>query len=300
MAPPSNEGIERRALLFSIGATTALGVLGVAWGVVSGSQMILLDGAYGIIGTITSWLLLKASAMSVEGPSRRFPFGREAATPLAIGVQGFVMLATLLYAGYEAALVIVDGGSEVTAGWAIVYAGIVTIACIGVWQWLQRSAGPSDLLKAEAMGWRVAALRGVGMVVGFGLLWFLVGSSWEEAAPYVDPGMVLLTCLLFISTPLGMIRSTYVELMEGSPADYVRHPVEQAVAAVRKAFDLDEPDVRINKIGPKLYVEISGTASPDVTIRQEHDVREDLRRRLEEALPYEIWLNLELLPRTED
>lgn len=300
MSPTSPEGIERRPLLFSICATTALGALGVVWGVVSGSQMILLDGAYGIVGTITSWLLLRASAMSVEGPSRRFPFGREAATPLAIGVQGFVMLATLLYAAYEAVLVILDGGSDVTAGSAIIYAVIVTVSCIAVWQWLRRSAGSSDLLLAEAAGWRVAALRGVGMVIGFGLLWFLVDSTWEDAAPYIDPGMVLLTCVLFISTPIGMIRSTYVELMEGTPADHIRKPVEDAVATVRRDYDLDEPDVRITKIGPKLYVEINGTAAPGVTIRQENEVRQSLRRRLDETLPYEVWLNLELLPRTED
>lgn len=289
---------ERKALTFSIAATTILGALGIVWGVLSGSQMILLDGAYGIVGTITSWLLLKASALSVEGPSRRYPFGRESATPLAIGVQGFVMFATLLYAGYEALLVIVDGGSEVTAGPAIVYAVIVTASCVGVWLWLQRTARGSELLLAEATGWRIAALRGVGMVVGFALLMVLVDSRWEDAAPYVDPGMVLLTCALFIATPIGMMRSTIVELMEGSPGHHIQGPVDEAVAAVVKAYDLDTPDVRVNKIGPKLYVEINGTAGPDVTIKQEHEVRENLRERLE-ALPYEIWLNLELLPRNE-
>ena len=82
--------------------------------------------------------------------------------------------------------------------------------------------------------------------------------------------------------------------------DHIRNPVEDAVATVRRDYDLDEPDVRITKIGPKLYVEINGTAAPGVTIRQEHEVRQSLRHRLDETLPYEVWLNLELLPRTED
>jgi predicted Co/Zn/Cd cation transporter (cation efflux family) len=293
---------ERHVLLLSIKASAALGILGVAWGIVSGSQMILLDGIYAIIGIATSWLLLRASALAIEGPSRRYPFGREAMTPLVIGIQGTILLATLLYAGAEAVYTIARGGSLVQAGPAVVYGVIVTVAALAVWVWLRRQATAtgSDLLIAEATGWRIAGLRGVGMVVGFTILAVFVVMDLDTAAPFVDPIMVIVTCLLFVGAPIGMIRSTLLELLEASPRDEVRGPVQAAVDATAAAFELaPPPTVRMTKVGPKLYLEVEGVARPGVTIAQEHEVRLDLERRLA-ALPHDTWLNLELRPGPAD
>ena len=68
-----------------------------------------------------------------------------------------------------------------------------------------------------------------------------------------------------------------------------------AVAGVRQQFELDEPEVRMAKVGPKLDVEVEGLAGPDVTIRQEPRVRESLRQRLA-GLPFAVWLTVELRP----
>ena len=126
MAAPTAEDIAREsaALRVSIVGTALLGVMGVAWGVVSGSQMILLDGVYAVIGIATTGLLMRASFLARTGPTGRYPFGREAATPLAIGIQGVVLTATLGYAALEAVFTILDGGSDVTAGSGIAYSVI--------------------------------------------------------------------------------------------------------------------------------------------------------------------------------
>jgi predicted Co/Zn/Cd cation transporter (cation efflux family) len=76
--------------------------------------------------------------------------------------------------------------------------------------------------------------------------------------------------------------------------------VQRAVDAVSTRFELDpQPDVRVTKLGPKLYVEVEGTVSPTVTVAQEHELREDLQRRLD-ALPYDVWLNVTFEPRRGD
>jgi predicted Co/Zn/Cd cation transporter (cation efflux family) len=295
MAAPDPAG-ERAALQRSIVATAVLGLLGVTWGVATRSQMILLDGVYAVIGIVVSWLLLRASALAAAGPTRSYPFGREGFTPFVIGIQGFVLLATLVYAAAEGIFTIRAGGSNVAAGGAIVYAVIAAAGSVAFWMWLHRAAGDSDLLAAESMAWRVGALRGAGMLVGFVAIAILDGSSWDGAAPYVDPAMVLITCALFIGTPVRLIRTMVVELLERAPDAPVHDAVLGAVAEVRADFELDEPAVRMTKVGPKLYVEVDGRAGPDVTIRQEHEVRESLRQRLDD-LPFDVWLTVELRPR---
>lgn len=279
-------------------STAALGIVGVVWGIAVGSQMILLDGMYAVVGIATSSLLLRASRIARQGPTRNFPYGREAATPLVIGIQGFVLLATLVYAAVEAVATIRAGGSDVTPGWAVAYGVATTVASIVTWRWLGARSAGSDLVTAETATWKVGALTSVGMVVGFSAMALLLRSSWDGAAPYVDPLMVLTTCAAFVATPLRMLRTTVIELLEGSPPEELAREVTSRVVAVRAAHDLGDLELRMTKVGPKLYVEVDGVVEPTMTVAAEHAVRQDLLRRLD-TLPYEIWLNMELLPRGE-
>jgi cation diffusion facilitator family transporter len=295
----SNPQVERRGLLVSIAVTAVLGAIGIVWGIIGGSQMILLDGVYAVIGIAVSFLLLGASALAATPPSRRFPYGRAGATPLVIAIQGLVLAATLVYAGVGAVFTIVDGGSDIDAGWGVAYGALSAVASLIVWVWLARQAGSSDLLRAESTAWKVAALRGFGMVVGFTVLALLTGSRWDGAAPYVDPAMVLVTCVVFLPAPYRMVRVTVGEVMEAAPPGSVRVPVIEVIERVREVYDLDEPTIRLNKLGPRLYVEVDVTVGPEVTVEQQHEVRVDLEQRLT-ALPYDVWLTLEMLPRPLD
>ncbi len=283
-------------LVVSIVASGALGALGIVWGIATRSQMILLDGAYAIVGIVLSGLLLFASSLSEREPSRRYPFGMEAVTPLAIAMQGFVLLATLLYAVYEAVLSIRSGGSDVTAGWAIAYGVVVTVGSVVVTVWMRGATGSSDLLASETAAWAVAAWRGVGMVVGFALLAVVERSSWSDAAPYIDPAMVLVSCLVLVSTPLRMIRGTVVELLEGAPPEEIRRAVDVAVADLVASFALSDPDLSSAKVGPKLYVELTASADPDLTIAEEARIRTSFEERLAD-LPLDVWSTVELSPR---
>ena len=93
-----------------------------------------------------------------------------------------------------------------------------------------------------------------------------------------------------------MVRSTIHELLEGAPEATVQAPILEVIAAVLRVFHITEPIIRINKVGSKLYVEVDAFVAPEVTVTQEHEMRTTIERKLRE-LPYEIWLNLDLLPK---
>lgn len=297
--PAEQAVVDRRYLVASMWASGALGALGVVWGIASRSQMVLLDGAYAVVGIALSWLLLRASSVAERGPTEKYPYGLHAATPAAVGIQGFVLLATLLYAMYEAVLSIRSGGSDVTAGWAMAYGVIVTVASVAFTRWITRAAGASDVLIAESSAWRLATWRGVGMVVGFGALAVLDRSGWSDVAPYVDPVMVLVSCAALVGSPIAMVRGTVVELLEGAPGDHVLDPIVRALEEVRGEFGFDEPELFVAKVGPKLYVEVAATADARTTIVEEQAARDRLRHLLG-PVPYDIWLTLELNPRPVD
>ena len=91
-----------------------------------------------------------------------------------------------------------------------------------------------------------------------------------------------------------MIRTTVVELLEGAPDPSIQRPVRAAVHDVRVEHGLDDPYLRMTKVGRKLYVEVDFLVSGrDWDVAKEDEVRRSLQRRLE-PLPYDLWLNVEL------
>ena len=148
---------ERRGLRVSMAATTLLSVVGVVWGVVSGSQIVLFDGVYAAVGIGLTGLALHASRLIAGGPTDRYPYGREALSPLVIALQGVAMLAICAYGSVDAVLTIVDGGSDVIPSSALWYGMLSLVAAVAGWAWLRPRGLRSELLAAEAQAWLVGA-----------------------------------------------------------------------------------------------------------------------------------------------
>jgi predicted Co/Zn/Cd cation transporter (cation efflux family) len=295
LADPQLEHLERRALLVSMAATTALGALGVVWGILAGSQIVLFDGMYAIVGIGLTWLSLHASRLVSGGPTARYPFGREALTPLVVTIQAVALLATCIYGSVAALLTIVAGGSDVTAASALAYGVVSLVAATVVWMRLRARAARSELLAAEATAWRAGAALGLAMVVAFGVVLALEHTDARDWGHYADPALVIVASALLVPTPLRMIRTTLVELLEGAPDLDVQAKVRDAVTEVRRAHGLDEPYLRLAKVGRKLYVEVDFVVAGREWLVEDADaVRGDLLQRLESSLPYDLWLNIEL------
>ncbi|MGW0044554.1 cation transporter [Rhodococcus sp. NPDC003348] len=285
---------ERSVLRVSMAVTCTLAVLAVAWGIASNSQVILLDGAYAALGAALTWLSLAASRIVAGGPTARFPFGREALTPVVVVVQGLALLLTLGYAAMEAVRVIVDGGSEVAGGSLLVYGLIGTIAATATYLYVRRAATASDLLAAEATQWASSAVFSAVVAVGGVVVWVLGRTEYSSADRYVDSALVLISCAVLLPQPWTLIRGGMLELLESAPGPQIQEPIHRAVEQVRDKFDLPAPDIAIGKVGRKVYVEVvflvSGTAWDLAT---EDEVRRQVARRLRE-LPYDLWATVEL------
>lgn len=283
---------EQRVLRVSMLVGVALCILGIGWGIVGGSQMILFDGVYALVGISLTWISLWASRIVEAGPTARYPWGREALTPMVIAFQGIPLFATCVYAVVDAVATIRDGGSEVTGASGVGYGLISLAAAVVAYLWIRRHAAHSDLMSAEATQWMAGAALSVGMVVGFGAVIALNGTAWAGAGRYIDPAMVIAACVVLVPAPFGMVRSTLVELLEGAPGEQVQQPVRSAVDDVKRQFGLGDHHLRLAKAGRKLYVEVDFVVPEDYVVRDEDTVRHNLLARLEQ-LPHDVWLSVE-------
>ncbi len=94
--------------------------------------------------------------------------------------------------------------------------------------------------------------------------------------------------------PLSLLRTALTELLEGAPPTHVQEPVHAAAAIVRERHGLDVPDIRMSKVGRKLYVEVVFLVECG---HSDVDAEDAVRRAFADQLadlPYDLWLNVEL------
>ncbi len=294
-AQPDPTAAEGRALRLSAGASLALAVLGIAWGLLARSQVILFDGVYAVVGFVMSWFGIRAAALVAAGPTPRYPFGREALAPFVVAGQALVLLGTFGYASVDAVLVILSGGGDASVGSALVYSVVTLVAAVLVRAVLARHQEGSDLVAAEVTQWGAASVLGVAMVVGFAIAVAASWTAWPFLAPFVDPILVLVAATLILPTPVHMLRTSFRELLEGAPDAEVTGPINDAVGAMRRELGLPEPQCRIGKLGRKVYVELDFVVDPQHGWTLSDADR--LRRQLVEQLQRPgqlLWLNVEL------
>ena len=283
---------ERRALTISFLGGLAFAIAAIAIGIVSGSQIILFDGVYTFLGILLTWMASRVSRLVEAGPTERFPYGREALVPLIIGIEGVALLATCAYAIFNAIMTIVGGGSALPNNWGFAYAVASTFIPALVWWRLRRIARRSELVRAEALQWLAGAALGAAIFGAFTIARLLHGSSYAWLAPYVDPVMVIAACFIMVGPPAGMVRRTFVELIEGVPDEPLVDAADAAFVEVAEAFGLTDRHMRMTKIGRKFYVEIDFVVPITWTVAQSDDVRRMLFAKLA-AIPHDLWLTLE-------
>jgi len=189
-------------------------------------------------------------------------------------------------------LTIVDGGTKAPTGLGIAYAVIALAGPLLVAWTLRRWCRDSELVSAEATQWFAGGMLGLGMLVAFVAALAIQDTRFDAIVKYIDPVLVIGACALFIWPPFKMIRRTFVELIEGVPDDEITAPVLEVVNDVTASFDLSATEVRVTKVGRKIYVEVEVVVEPSWTVARSDEMRKALAARLNE-LPLDLWLTLE-------
>lgn len=290
---------ETRALRVSLVGSAAIGVVALVWGLLAGAQVLVFDGVYMLAGLALTAASMLASRAAWSRPSRRFPFGKHALTPLTVAMQGAALLATLLYGAVEAVGTIVAGGSEAGGASVLMYGVTSWVAAVILGRVLRRLGAGSDLVAVEIVSWRAGAVLSLVVAAGGLVALGLAALDLTTAARFVDPVLVLVAVAVVVRDAVGLVRDGTYELLEGAPAADVRAHIDDVVARVRADHGLPEPLVRATKLGRRLYVEIDFVVERDCwTVDEEDAVRLDLVRGLA-TLPYEVWEAIDLTTRPE-
>src|SRR5215510_11661473 len=96
------QATEQGTLKFSIALTVFLGVLGVASGIVSGSQAIIFDGMYSFVDVVPTVVSLLVVKLIARGSSHRFQYGYWHLEPLVAVLRDSILTIACIYASIDA------------------------------------------------------------------------------------------------------------------------------------------------------------------------------------------------------
>jgi cation diffusion facilitator family transporter len=287
---------EERALKVSGGGALLLAVLGIAFAIQSGSEAILLDGVFSGLGFVMALVTLKVSRLVRRPDDDVFQFGYAHFAPLINVIKSLMMTLLCVFAGISALVTLVDGGQPLAVGSALLYAVLATLIGIGLFFYLsgaaRRSASPLVVLDAKAA--RMDMFLSAIVLISFVLGWLAMGTELSPWVVYLDPGLVLLLCILVLPVPLKILWENGREALLLAPDVELQQSVRSVIREALQDFPVEDHRLRMLKLGNVLAVTLHLQPAASLRIESVRDL-DRVRFAIEEALAaldYDVGLNV--------
>lgn len=287
--------VEQATLKFSIALTVFLGVLGVASGIITGSQAIIFDGMYSFVDVVPTVVSLLVVKLIARGTSQRFQFGYWHLEPLVGVLRNSILVVACIYAAIDAVNTLASGGHDVEYGLAALWAGILCAIGLAMTLFLSRRAKAlqSPMLKLDARSWLVSACLSLALLLGFGMATALVGTPLQGWIPYLDAIALLSMALIMLPMPMIGLWRSMSDVLQVAPdeLDTRVHTVMDSIVKERGFLDYSS---YIAKAGRGRFVEIHVLVSPESRIdtATADAIRREIAKRLDAATP-NFWLTID-------
>lgn len=247
--------VERFALRLSPVGYLVFGLLGVGFFLWSGSEAILLDGAYSLISLVMALGALRVSRLVRQKDSKRFPFGYAHFEPIINTLRVAVILGVDLFAVMSAVAALSNGGRPLDTGPAVIYGVLSAAVCIAMSVFQRRSARIADspVLRVDARSWFVDGMISSGVGLTFLLGAWLEGGAYASWVPFLDPVLVIVLVVVSLPFTLTSLKENLPQMLQASPPESVREEVHAHVKDALSDFDYADFSVRMINMGRTFY-----------------------------------------------
>ena len=211
---PSNQ-LEQQVLKFNLIVTAIMGVFISLLAIWTNSGALMLDGAFGLSDLLFSWAAFKVSKLIHHSHTPKYPFGYHAFEALLNVLNALMMMGLLAFSGLMALLALSNGGTHAQTLSVFMVALVSGLLCMGMWRFTaaKNRQCQSELLKLDAINWKIDGLISLAVAVGFFAASIIEKTPAAYLAPYFDPSIVLLICLLVFREPLRIFKRFLKQLL---------------------------------------------------------------------------------------
>ncbi|AIF70216.1 transporter [Palaeococcus pacificus DY20341] len=262
-----------KPMVVSIVGNIILAVLKVTVGVIYSSLALISDGIHSLSDIITSIIGSLGIKISSKPPDESHPFGHsrfEALFAFFIGMALFLV-------AYEIGR---DSISRVLSGYSLevnaIMLGVTVISIISKEAMTQYSLRVgrklnNQILIADAYHHRSDALSSVAVLIGLLLQKF--------GFIYGDALAGLIVAVLIGKVAVEVVLKNVSYLTGTSPPFELCEKIKKTALSVKGVEGVH--DLRAHYVGPKLHVELHIEVPMTLTLKEAHDISEEVRERIE-------------------
>jgi cation diffusion facilitator family transporter len=277
---------EQKALNIAVYGNIFMAALGLGFAWYTGSQAVLLDGAFSLIALVISLLTLYVSRLIQRPNDEGFPFGYAVFEPILNLGKGLIIATVMLVAFSGAVFTMLGGGSEIVVGGAVVYALLASAGCAAIVIFMRRMAKEtkSPIIEVEVKNWLIDCVISGVVALAFFVVLLLQDTAADPWLRYVDQALVMLMAIGFLFIPYGIIRDNWSQIVGSTPPNDLAEPVHNAVDRILALHGLTEHRLRLGQLGRQAYVQLYVIFTPEEARGIDSSEMDEFRQQLYDIL----------------
>jgi cation diffusion facilitator family transporter len=251
-----NDKLEKLPLRISMIGTLFMAMLGFGFSIYTSSQAILLDGILSMVNFVVVLVSMRVVSQVLSPATVRFPFGFVQLEPFFNFFRGLLFLGVIIFACFSSVMVILEGGSEMILGVAVVYAIVALSGCFIIYFIIRyfHQQSPSAIVHLEMQGWFIDGLMSGVVLISFLIGYAIRDTTFSSWLPYLDSVIVLVICVIILPIPFKILKENLYELLLSAPEADISAQVEEVVAEQLKPLGLTTYELQVAKTGRLFFV----------------------------------------------
>lgn len=264
-----------KPLIVSIVGNIVLGIVKIIVGVLYSSLALISDGIHSLSDVVTSIIGYLGVKIASKPADQSHPFGHSRFESLFAFLMGVLLFLVAYEIGRDALGRIIERYViEVNA----LMIGVTIVSIISKEMMTQYSLRVgkklgNQIVIADAYHHRSDALSSVVVLVGLFLQKFGIS--------YGDSLAGIIVAFFIAKVAFDIVVKNINHLTGVSPPEDIYRRIEEKVMSVKGVKGMH--DLRAHYVGPRLHVEVHIEVPPELTLKEAHDISEEVKKRIEEV-----------------
>ena len=276
----NQEQIAMRVSYISILGNVLLSVFKLMAGIFAHSGAMITDAVHSASDVFSTFVVMIGIKISARASDKEHPYGHERMECVAAIVLATILCITGLGIGKNAIAKLQDGNDAgmVIPGILALVAAIVSIVVKEAMFWYTRGAArkiDSGALMADAWHHRSDALSSVGALVGILFA--------RNGYPMMDAVASLIICVFIVKASYDIFKDAVDKMVDKACDEETERELRKFVEAQPGVLGVDLLQTRV--FGNKIYVDLEICADENSTLKESHQVAEQIHDKLEIQFP---------------
>lgn len=272
-------GVKVRTASLSVASNSALILLKVVAGTITGSVALLTEAVHSSIDLVASIVAFFSVRKAGEPADESHRYGHERFENLAAAIEGILILVGSAVIAFEAIRRLLGHGQVRTVGLGIAVVACSIVVNLVVSATVSRKAKSTEsaALVGDAAHLRTDALTSAGVLLALVLI-KLTGAQW------LDPAVALAVATVIVFTGVRLLlRSSRVLVDEALPPDEVA-AIRESIEAFADQGVAGYHELRTRRAGSRRYVDMHVQFRAGTSLEEAHRTAHELQDRIGKRL----------------